>query len=344
MRIYRRAGSDFWWCDFGRHKGRRLRVSSGTTDRAEAEAWAKHKQADLWRVERLGDAPTVTWDTAALDWLEGADKRSIETDKMRLRWLTARLGGLPLTAITADRIRALQRDKLSETWQGRPITKATVNRVTALLSRILNHARERGMLAEVPRIERYDEGKGRIRWITREEADTLLAKLPEHLRRMTAFALATGLRQSNVSMLEWRRVDLANRVAWVEADEAKAGKAIPIPLNDDALDALPRKPQGRYVFTYRGKPVAKCTTRAWHEACKRAKVRDFTFHDCRHTWATWHVQNGTPLEVLMKLGGWASYDMVLRYAHLGPQYVAQWAGNVARKRHSGEREPSETGT
>jgi len=54
-----------------------------------------------------------------------------------------------------------------------------------------------------------------------------------------------------------------------------------------------------------------------------------TFHDLRHTWASWHVMGGTPLDVLRQLGGWADMTMVLRYAHLAPGYVAGYAENTA---------------
>jgi len=37
---------------------------------------------------------------------------------------------------------------------------------------------------------------------------------------------------------------------------------------------------------------------------------------------------GTPLEVLQKLGGWAKLEMVMRYAHLAPSFVASYANNV----------------
>ena len=45
-------------------------------------------------------------------------------------------------------------------------------------------------------------------------------------------------------------------------------------------------------------------------------------------WASWHAQNGTPLDVLRKLGAWGSLQMVDRYAHLSPGYLAQYANNA----------------
>src|SRR5699024_477461 len=51
----------------------------------------------------------------------------------------------------------------------------------------------------------------------------------------------------------------------------------------------------------------------------------------RHTWASWHVQNGTPLAVLQELGGWRDLKMVLRYAHLAPGHLAPYAANSGLK-------------
>ena len=57
-------------------------------------------------------------------------------------------------------------------------------------------------------------------------------------------------------------------------------------------------------------------------ALERAGIeRSFRWHDLRHTWASWHVQSGTPLQELMELGGWASFEMVLRYAHLAADHL-----------------------
>uniref|UniRef100_E6QDH7 Putative integrase DLP12 prophage n=1 Tax=mine drainage metagenome TaxID=410659 RepID=E6QDH7_9ZZZZ len=62
--------------------------------------------------------------------------------------------------------------------------------------------------------------------MTLDEAQRLLAELPEHLRDMATFSLATGLRQANVKLLEWGQIDLRCRVAWIHPDQAKARRAI----------------------------------------------------------------------------------------------------------------------
>ncbi|MGF6511017.1 integrase [Paraburkholderia sp. 32] len=78
------------------------------------------------------------------------------------------------------------------------------------------------------------------------------------------------------------------------------------------------------VFVYHGKPVYQTVTAAWTKALKRAGIRDCRWHDLRHTWASWHVQRGTPLQVLKELGGWETLEMVQRYAHLSADHLAQW--------------------
>jgi integrase len=128
------------------------------------------------------------------------------------------------------------------------------------------------------------ERRRRIRWITREEADRLLAELPEHLAAMVRFSLSTGLRQRNVLELQWTQVDLKRRIAWIHPDQAKGGRGIPVPLNADAMVVL-REQQGghpRFVFTYQGRPVKHVNTAAWKKALHRAGIVDFRWHDLRH--------------------------------------------------------------
>ena len=107
-----------------------------------------------------------------------------------------------------------------------------------------------------------------------------------------------------------------------------------VPLNAEAV-ALIRKQLGRHqthVFSFRGKPIQQLSTKAWYAALERARIADFRWHDLRHTWASWHVQGGTPLHALQELGGWESAEMVRRYAHLAADHLAPWAERLVALR------------
>ncbi len=169
--------------------------------------------------------------------------------------------------------------------------------------------------------------------VSGEEADRLIAELPRCLAAMTRFSLATGLRRYNVTHLEWDQVNLDRRTAWIHADQANVGKPIHVPLNTEAAVVL-REQQGlhpRWVFPYRGKPIIK-PNEAFNAALIRAGIENFRWHDLRHTWASWHVQAGTPLPVSKELGGWASLEIVMRYAHLGATHLAEHAERISGPR------------
>jgi integrase len=361
MRLYQRGKRGTWWVDLGDVAGQRARRSTGTSDPQAAKEYAATLARDLWRVRRLGETPTVTWDAAVVAWLDdhGNARRSVEEIKRVLRWLTQHLRGKPLASITDGVVRDLARARRADAVNRRaiatalqagrkppapkPPSGATVNRHMAQLSAVLHYAQRRGWLAALPPITKAPEPAKRVAWLTQAQASTLLDELPDHLRAMAAFALATGLRESNIRLLTWQQVDLARAVAWFEAHEMKAGKPHTVPLNQAALAVLAGQrgkhrrwafPVTRWVANGDGQhhqadePTGKISSAAWRKACTRAGVAWLRFHDLRHTWASWHVQAGTPLPVLQELGGWASLAMVQRYAHLGASHIAAWAGNL----------------
>jgi integrase len=84
------------------------------------------------------------------------------------------------------------------------------------------------------------------------------------------------------------------------------------------------------VFSYRGQPITQVATKAWYHALVKAEITDFRWHDLRHTWASWHAQQGTPMLVLQALGGWASASMVNRYAHLAAEHLSPYADRLER--------------
>lgn len=87
-------------------------------------------------------------------------------------------------------------------------------------------------------------------------------------------------------------------------------------------------PQEAAAFLHMHQEEVRRSTKTWYGALERAGIEDFRWHDLRHTWASWHVQNGTPLYVLQELGGWESPEMVRRYAHLAAEHLAPFADRL----------------
>ena len=207
-------------------------------------------------------------------------------------------------------------------------TPATANRLLALIRAILRRsALDWEWIDKPPVIKLYREAKRRVRYLSAEQASLLIKELPEHLADIVTFSLATGLRRSNVTNLEWSQVDMQRNVAWIHGDQAKSGKPIHITLNATAKAVLAKQvgKHSKSVFSYKGRSITQVNTKAWYKALKRAGIEDFRWHDLRHTWASWLTQNGVPLNVIQEMGAWESAEMVRRYAHLAPEQFAQHA-------------------
>jgi integrase len=262
-----------------------------------------------------------------LRWVnEQQHRKRPEDDAQQLRFLDPYLKNKHLDEINKALIDKIKTEKLKT-----GVKNATVNRMLTFLRALLNKAhREWDWLESAPPIKMLPDTAKRTRWLTKEEAQSLLNELPEHLSSMAAFTLATGLRESNVTGLKWAQLDMQRAIAWIHPEQAKSGKAIGVPLNSDALRII-RAQIGKHlthVFSYKGKPVTRANNHAWRKALVRAGINDFRWHDLRHTWASWHMQAGTPIHILKELGGWADLSMVMRYAHLSAEHIAGYADNV----------------
>jgi len=325
MALYKR--SNIWWIDIG-HRGKRIQQSSGTSDKIAAQQLHDKIKSELWKKCRLAEKPERQWVEAVIRWLaESKHKRSLYDDKVHLRWLDKHLKNYTLNQISRDVI-----DHLSDIKMTEGVKPASINRMLALVRAILRKAeREWEWLDRAPIIRLHKEDNKRIRWITRAEANRLINELPHHLADMASFSLATGLRQANVTGLQWCDVNLIKKHALIHPDQAKANKAIPVPLNEDAIEVLHKRlgKHEQFVFTYGGNRIIQCSTKAWKKALQRAGITNFRWHDLRHTWASWHVQNGTSLHELQQLGGWSSLDMVLRYAHLNSDHLQRAAERIS---------------
>ena len=336
MSLFKRA--DVYWVDI-RHRGRRIRKSTGTIELASAQEFHDQVKADLWRIEKLGDRPRKTWKDAVMRWLlENQQKKSLNDDKRRFKLLHAWLGGSYLDEIDRELVDRVKYERASQSKvnakgmeTGKRVSVAEVNRLLALLRSVLNAARDDWEWIErAPKVKLFMESTRRVRWLTPEQVANLLSVLPTHTRYLVRFTLATGLREQNVLQLKWSQVDLSRRIAWLHDDETKNGNALGVPLSEEALTVVRQNlfKHKEYVFSYRGSPIKRANSSAWRNGLKKANITDFRWHDLRHTWASWHVQNGTALNVLQELGGWESVEMVRRYAHLGRENLASAADNL----------------
>jgi integrase len=261
--------------------------------------------------------------------------------------LSRHLAGAKLTEIDVDRIDGLINLRKAEPAGGnnrdllpaRQLSDTTINRYMSALSTVMNCAVKWGWITAFPKIRKLTEPNVRVMYLTPEEANALITELPMHLAEMAAFSLATGLRENNVLELEWRNIDMKRHVAWIHGDQTKNDKPLSVPLDANAMAVLKQRAaaaeNAQYVFTYRKKPVHKASTAAWYKAMRRVEEilgtelpKGFKWHGLRHTWASWHVMSGTPIEVLKELGGWADLRMVIRYAHLHPGHVEKYAKSM----------------
>lgn len=364
MSIFRRG--EIWYASYSLPGGKRIKESLGTEDKRQAQELHDKRKAELWRVDRLGDFPDVTFEEACLRWLEEkADKKSLDTDKGRIGFWLEHFEGMKIKDITEAKIYAavsrMQNRKAKEIWQQRvdaaarkgkdapafeakPVTTSTKAKHLALMKAILRAAeRDWKWLEKAPVIKIPSVRNKRVRWLEHEEAKRLIDECPEPLKSVVKFALATGLRRSNIINLEWQQIDMQRRVAWVNPEDSKSNRAIGVALNDTACKVL-RDQIGnhhKWVFVHTRawhRPDSSLTpairkmrvddNRAWNSACKRAGIEDFRFHDLRHTWASWLIQSGVPLSVLQEMGGWESIEMVRRYAHLAPNHLTEHARQI----------------
>lgn len=324
MSLYKRNG--IWWVYLTAPEGKRLRRSTHTPDKAQAQQTHDLLKADLIRRPDTLLKGNQTWEDAGKRWLrESQHKASLVHDEKVVELFTKHIGQKKLRSITNDVIQGVINTREAE------LKPASINRYLDTVRAILRKAeKEWDWLDRAPTIRMRHVANKRVRYLTKDEAEKLLSNLPKHQRDMAEFALLTGLRQRNVLELAWSQIDLERSVCWIHPDQSKTRKAIPVPLNSRAvalLTSLYRSGAGR-VFTYKGEAIGQVNTKAWHAALKRADIENFRWHDLRHTWATWHIQNGTPPHVLQELGGWSSYEMVRRYAHLSAEHLANYCGNV----------------
>lgn len=290
----------------------------------DARRWAERIEAEIVSGRLLPklEAEKHTLGEAIDRYLEealgGLSKNERRNRAQQLRWWRDRRGTLSLMALTPAVIYE-ERGRL-----GRKASGATTNRYLAALSSVLDLAyREWQWIDENPvrRIRRVKEGPARTRFLSEDERDRLLeacqASKVALLYPLVLFCLTTGARQGEALGLRWGRVDLVEGSARLL--NTKNSDQRVLTLHGEILPVLREMARAPHIsgFVFAGRwGAAAFPRKAWGKALEAAKVKDFRFHDLRHTFASYLAMSGATLPELAAALGHRTLAMVKRYSHL----------------------------
>ncbi|MCL5965766.1 MAG: site-specific integrase [Deltaproteobacteria bacterium] len=123
--------------------------------------------------------------------------------------------------------------------------------------------------------------------------------------------------------LEWEKhIDL--RHGFILLDRTKNGERREIPINAtlrEALQQIVRRVDCPHVFVNEEGKRYGDVKKGFHAACRRAGIKDFRFHDLRHTFASQLVMAGVDITTVKALLGHKTLTMTLRYSHLAPSHT-----------------------
>lgn len=227
----------------------------------------------------------------------------------------------------------------------RPPGPSTIRRRLAVLQLVFKIAERWGVCRGNPvvGVDRPKEPDHKTNFLTRDEFAALHAEAPPWLRPILVLAVNTALRRKEVVGLRWDDVDFPGKQLYVSSD-SKTGQGRYVPANATALTVLRSQRErvreiqretdpGRiipWVFVdaegndYTGEDARAVVSNATKAAAKRAGIgRKITFHDLRHTSASWMVQAGRPLYEVQNVLGHADPSTTMRYAHLTPERLRE---------------------
>ncbi len=218
---------------------------------------------------------------------------------------------------------------------------ATVNRYHASLSKLFTTACRWGWANSNPMklIEKAREPDGRERYLAEDELKALLeataASKDPYLDIAVKLALTTGGRYSEVMGLTWKNVSLERGSVTFRKTKNKESRTVP--LVEPALSAVTKLHESRredtdLLFAWSKLDQPKDIRRGWQNAIDAAGIDDFTFHDLRHTCASYLAMNGASPSELAAVLGHKTLAMVKRYSHVSEVHTSDLVRKMAAQR------------
>lgn len=242
-----------------------------------------------------------------------------DREQFTMRILMKAFGDKKLHEITCQGIELYMQKRTQE------VKNASVNRELALLRHMLNKAIDWGYLKFNPaqRVKPLKEPPGRDRHLSDSERERLLDACTGTLKAIVLTALLTGMRKGELENLTWDDVDL--ECVEIALKRTKNNEKRYIPISSELYPVLEslrnENPHSCYVFSKPdGTAYGNCR-KGFESACKRAGIKDFRFHDLRHTFASSLVMEGVDLRTVQELMGHKSIAMTTRYSHVSRPHL-----------------------
>lgn len=322
--IFKRG--NVYWLRYSDGFGKIIRESSKTTNFKEALVKLEDQRKairDGKEPEPIKRIPNYTFSQLAEEYIKWCERqRSFRSKKGFIFQLVETFGNIPLKHFTTKLIEQYQTERLQK--GNKP---ATANRLIATLKHCIHKGYQWEMLSEetlkrLRQVKLLEENNRRLRYLSKEECQTLINTCQGNTKAITITALNTGMRKGEILSLKWDNVDLKH--GFILLDITKNGERREIPINDtlrDVLQGITRRLDISYVFydSITGKHY-KDVKRSFNTALRRAGIRDFHFHDLRHTFASHLIMAGIDITTVKELLGHKTLTMTLRYAHLAPSH------------------------
>jgi integrase len=274
---------------------------------------------------------SILFGELATDYLKLARgrKRSWEQDEDHIETLSPILKEIAVADLTAGRLESALADIAEE----REWAPATFNRYKATVSGIFQLAMLNGKAQTNParQIRKREENDERVRFLTVDEEralmDVVRSECPERELEIIT-AIHSGMRRSEQYRtaqvpdggLKWEYINFrAGKHGVIRLPRSKGNKPREIPMNSvlhETLRSIPQRIDSPYVFE--GTDPAK-----WFaKLLQAAGIKNFVWHDLRHTFGSRLAMKGVPILQICKLMGHSDVKVTMRYAHLQPGHLA----------------------
>ncbi len=322
MGLYRRPDSPYWWYQRKvRHLPPFKARSTGTADKKQAEIISKIWEADYLKGNVNQTTVKIPWKSFINNYIRLCRHESAFPTKERsLKYL--------MNVFKISDPRELTRDIVEHYITSRldDAKESTVNRELSPLRHCYRVAVEKKILESSPfyGIKFFSEKKlRRNRYLTTYEKTILLPVLSLRLWRIVVVALQTGMRQGEMLNLLLDELDMEKELIYVRAGDEDDNRILPMTPDVKAIFmSLPRISQ--YAFC--NEDGTKLDRNGWLKyewdmARQKAGIKDFTFHDLKHTWVTDMNAVGANAKAVSTMAGHSETYMTERYKHVDLEFL-----------------------